>query len=54
MGFLNYNKIFDINIFNLETACYKICDDLTYCHDITDILLKVTLNTASFKLRQFH
>jgi hypothetical protein len=27
MGFLNYNKIFDINILNLETACYKICDD---------------------------
>jgi hypothetical protein len=30
MGFLNYNKIFDINILNLETACYKICDDFDH------------------------
>jgi hypothetical protein len=28
MGFLNYNKIFDIDILNLETGCNKICDIL--------------------------
>jgi hypothetical protein len=27
MGFLNYNKIFDIDILNLETGCNKIRDD---------------------------
>jgi len=27
MGFLNYNKIFDIDILNLETGCNKICND---------------------------
>jgi hypothetical protein len=30
MGFLNYNKIFDIDILNLETGCSKICDDLDH------------------------
>ena len=28
MGFLNYNKIFDIDILNLETGCNKIRDDI--------------------------
>ena len=27
MVFLNYNKIFDIDILNLETGCSKIRDD---------------------------
>jgi hypothetical protein len=27
MGFLNHNKIFDINILNLETGCNKNRDD---------------------------
>ena len=30
MGFLNYNKIFDINILNQETDCSKICDDFDH------------------------
>jgi hypothetical protein len=30
MGFFNYNKIFDIDILNLETSYNKICDDFDY------------------------
>ena len=30
MGFLNYNKIFDIEILNLETVCNKIRDDFDH------------------------
>ena len=30
MGFLNYNKIFDIEILNLETGCNKIRDDFDH------------------------
>ena len=30
MGFLNYNKIFDIDILNLETGCSKIRDDFDH------------------------
>ena len=30
MGFINYNKIFDIDILNLETSCNKICDDFDH------------------------
>ena len=30
MGFLNYNKIFDIDILNLETGGNKICDDFDH------------------------
>ena len=32
IGFLNYNKIFDIiiDILNLETGCSKICDDFDH------------------------
>ena len=30
MGFLNYNKIFDIDILNLETGCNKICDNFDH------------------------
>ena len=30
MGFLNYNKIFDIDILNLETGCNKIRDDFDH------------------------
>jgi hypothetical protein len=30
MGFLNYNKIFEIDILNLETGCNKIRDDFDY------------------------
>ena len=30
MGFLNYNKIFKIDILNLETGCNKIRDDFDY------------------------
>ena len=28
MRFLNYNKIFDIDILNLETGCNKIREDI--------------------------
>ena len=30
MAFLNYNKIFDIDILNLETGCNKIRDDFDH------------------------
>jgi hypothetical protein len=30
MGFLYYNKIFDIKILNLETGCNKIRDDFDH------------------------
>jgi hypothetical protein len=30
MRLLNYNKIFDIDILNLETVCNKICDDFDH------------------------
>jgi hypothetical protein len=30
MRFLNYNKIFDIDILNLETGCNKIRDDFDH------------------------
>ena len=30
MAFLNYNKIFDIDILNLETDCSKIRDDFDH------------------------
>jgi hypothetical protein len=30
MGFWNYNKIFDIDILNLETGCNKIRDDFDH------------------------
>ena len=30
MEFLNYNKIFDIDILNLETDCSKIRDDFDH------------------------
>jgi hypothetical protein len=30
MEFLNYNKIFDIDMLNLETGCSKICDDFDH------------------------
>jgi hypothetical protein len=30
MGFLNYNKIFDIDILNLETGCSKNRDDFDH------------------------
>ena len=30
MGFLNYNKIFDIDILNLEIGGNKICDDFDH------------------------
>jgi hypothetical protein len=30
MGFLNYNKIFDIDILNLETSCSKNRDDFDH------------------------
>ena len=30
MRFLNYNKIFDIDILNLETACNKMRDDFDH------------------------
>jgi hypothetical protein len=30
MGFLNHNKIFDIDILNLETGCNKIRDDFDH------------------------
>jgi hypothetical protein len=30
MGFLNHNKIFDIDILNLETACSKIRDNFDH------------------------
>jgi len=29
-GFFNYNKIFDIDILNIETGCNKICDDFDH------------------------
>jgi hypothetical protein len=30
MGFLNYNKILDIDILNLETGCNEIRDDFDH------------------------
>ena len=30
MGFLNYNKIFDIDILDLKTGCNKICEDIDH------------------------
>ena len=30
MGFLDYNKLFDIDILNLETGCNKIRDDFDH------------------------
>jgi hypothetical protein len=30
MVFLNYNKMFDIDILNLETGCNKIRDDVDH------------------------
>ena len=30
MGFFNYNKIFDIDILNLETGYNKICQDFDH------------------------
>jgi len=30
MVFLNYNKIFDIDILDLKTSCNKICEDIDH------------------------
>jgi hypothetical protein len=43
MGFLNYNKIFDIDILNLETGCNKIRDD--FDHGVKPLIHQSELGT---------
>jgi hypothetical protein len=50
MGFLNYNKIFDINILNLETDCSKIHDDFDHVSDVSFHWYRTNVNVEAWSI----